>query len=267
MSGGAGGTQEADDTRAGSDNGAAATESPKVKKVGDEVAPAVDDAYREHAGRLVSFVRRQMGIHRLSDAQLDVEGVVHEAFAAAIPRWKTIDDPAAYLFTVVRNMIGRAAPRAAQVRAVEVVALDQAAAVYVSTLAPRADPEDVHLAREVVTEMGRLPAQQSKAMYLRHVQGWTYGEIADLLGCTSGAVGAHISKGKAKILVHHGRSLVSLIVAGALVAGLAVVVFRVVASVPEEVLTHAPLLATHAVLEVAARVKKARVEKQHRQDD
>nr|MDT0667340.1 hypothetical protein [Micromonospora sp. DSM 115978] len=93
------------------------------------------------------------------------------------------------------------------------------------------------------------------------------GEIADLLGCTSGAVGAHISKGKAKILVYHGRSLVSLMVAGALAAVLAMVVFRVVASVPVAVLAFGALVATEAALQVAARVKNARVEKQRRQDD
>ncbi|SQD96701.1 MULTISPECIES: RNA polymerase sigma factor [unclassified Parafrankia] len=166
-----------------------------LEPVSLEVAAAVDGTYREHAEHLRAFVRRQMSIHGLSDSQLDAEGVVHEAFTETLSHWGKIDNPAAYLFTIVRRMVGRAAPRAGRVSATDTADLDQAMGRGRSTLTLRATTEDAAAARNVMEAIGRLPDRQGVATYLRHVEGWSQAEIADLLNCAPSTAGVQVHRG------------------------------------------------------------------------
>jgi hypothetical protein len=64
---------------------------------------------------------------------------------------------------------------------------------------PLHDPAHTQaLASDVIDRIMALPTNQRIATYLHYVEQWTGTEIADLLGITSGAVGAHIHRGTAR---------------------------------------------------------------------
>ncbi len=151
--------------------------------------PELEEAYRAD---LVRFARRCAADRGLYEAQLDAEGVAQEAFALALRHWDTIDNPRAWLFTVARRLVGKARAQAAPA---DTTVLD-GAAVRRSTLVPRASAEDAHAAREVMAAIGRLRSdRQRAATYLRHVEGRSLKEIAEVLGCAPATAGVHIYRG------------------------------------------------------------------------
>ncbi|MEV0879122.1 sigma factor-like helix-turn-helix DNA-binding protein [Micromonospora echinofusca] len=50
-------------------------------------------------------------------------------------------------------------------------------------------------AADVIDAIAELPHRQRTVTYLRHVQGWTVQEVADLLDCAPGTVWAHTNHG------------------------------------------------------------------------
>jgi len=53
----------------------------------------------------------------------------------------------------------------------------------------------------IVTALGDLSRQQRAAVVLRYLNGLSIDEVADLLGCTAGAVKSHTARGLAKLRV------------------------------------------------------------------
>jgi RNA polymerase sigma factor (sigma-70 family) len=155
----------------------------------------ITDAYALYYPRLVRFVRHRANTYGLSEARVDVEGVVQETFTLAFSRWSTIENPPAWLFTVAGRLVSRAR-RLDVVPAGDVKVADEA---RWSSLAPRADLDDVHAAREVVAAIAALPGKQRAATYLRHVAGWSAPEIAELLACAPATVHTHVHRGTAAV--------------------------------------------------------------------
>lgn len=153
-------------------------------------------AYREYHGNLVRFVRRCASDRGLSEAQLDAEGVVQETFELARRHWTRIDNPPAWLFTVARRLVGKSQVAAT---AVDLATLHDRTPRW-SSLVPRASVEDAVTARAVVEAIDRLPDRQRTATYLRHVEGWSLSEIADLLACAPSTTGVHVHRGVTKLL-------------------------------------------------------------------
>jgi len=156
----------------------------------------VEEAYRVHQADLLRFVRRCAAGRRLSEAQVDTEGIVQETFALATRYWDTIDDPPAWLFTVARRLMeGRSLRITYSTVADDGTTLDRPAARW-STVVPRASPEDARAAREVVAAIVLLKSDRQRvATYLRHVQGWSLAEIAELLDCSASTAGVHVHNG------------------------------------------------------------------------
>lgn len=158
-----------------------------------------ETVYTEHREPLLRFVRRLMDAGGLSEAQVDAEGVVHNAFAAALARWATIENPPAWLFTVARNMLNRESGPARRSTATREVDVDAAGPARWSSVAPRPTVEDVFHAREVVAAIADLPGKQRVATYLHHVEGWSGPEIAALMDCAHDTVYAHTYRGRAQV--------------------------------------------------------------------
>jgi RNA polymerase sigma-70 factor (ECF subfamily) len=60
----------------------------------------------------------------------------------------------------------------------------------------RADQEQAVLAREVEVALGRISHKLRVPLVLRHVEGLSYDEIAEVLGCSSGTVASRLSRGQ-----------------------------------------------------------------------
>ncbi|MGI8331332.1 sigma factor [Actinomadura scrupuli] len=74
--------------------------------------PVVDPMaalYLVYARWLLAKVRRWRNDRGLSEALVDAEGVVQEAFVRMLESEKTIDNPRAWLFVVARHLVDRAA--------------------------------------------------------------------------------------------------------------------------------------------------------------
>ena len=156
--------------------------------------------YREQHAPLLRFAVRLGYRYSLPDPGRDAEDVVQVAFAAAFEQWSTLRNPAAWLYTVVRNQMARAA---AEAHRHEVEVLDEDAqlepaadGVRWSSMARRPNPHDVLLARQAVTAILEIDSDRQRiATYLRHVEQWSPEEIAELLDCAPGTIWAHTARG------------------------------------------------------------------------
>ena len=170
-----------------------------VELVKAEVRVAVDELYREQYRPLLGFARGLAVRYQLPDPGRDAEDVVQAVFAAAIEQWPTLVNPPAWLYTVTRYQLVRAVAEARR-HGVVLDADDLQDQVTSggrwTSLARRPDPQDVLLARQVVEAVARLGSDRQRiATYLRHVQGWSTEEIAELLECAPGTVWTHTHRG------------------------------------------------------------------------
>ncbi|MFI7675043.1 RNA polymerase sigma factor [Actinophytocola sp. NPDC049390] len=152
--------------------------------------------YLKYADPLRRYVRYVVASRGLSEAVVDTEGVVHEAFFAMSRPGKTINEPLAWLFEVARNLVSDVARRHQHRRGDgdPNVLLDTRAFQW-SSLTPQTSAEEGYELRQVMAALRELPDRQKTALYLHRVEGWSYEEIAGLLGINQSTVGVHIHKG------------------------------------------------------------------------
>lgn len=159
------------------------------------------DLYEAYAGPLRRFVRRLAADRGLPESLLDTDGVVHDTFVVLLSgSGQTVRNPGAWLFTVARNLVSKAA--VAQRRTAPgdpADHLDEAPAVWAALASPQAAAEDIRAAREVMRAIAGLPDHQRIATYLRQVQGWSLAEIGSYLDCAASTAGVHISRGTTKV--------------------------------------------------------------------
>jgi RNA polymerase sigma factor (sigma-70 family) len=161
--------------------------------------PEIDEAYREYFGPLLRYARRYASTRYLSDADVDAEGAVQDAFIAAMVRWHDLDEPRAYLFTVVRNLISRGTRSSSRRWLYEVHDAHHEQRVWWSSRVLDAPMEHAAAGRRVFEVLAKLPHKQKVATFLKHVDGLSLEEIADLLGCAPATVAVHIHRGVEKL--------------------------------------------------------------------
>jgi RNA polymerase sigma-70 factor (ECF subfamily) len=111
------------------------------------------------------------------------DDLVQEALARrlAIGPLTDLDDPAPYLRRAIANLASNG--RRSQRRAA------RADARLRAQQDPTAYPSDL-------ADLARLTPQQRGALYLHHVEGWSFAEVAAQLGCSEAAARKAASRGR-----------------------------------------------------------------------
>jgi RNA polymerase sigma-70 factor (ECF subfamily) len=137
----------------------------------------VGAVYRQHAGRLWrSLLLSTRSPEIASDA-------VAEAFAQAIRRWSELRDPAAWIWRAAYRIAAGEIATAAATRSLEELP-------DVSLPEPTVETLDV---------LASLTEHQRRALVLHAYAGYSYREVAEILGSTVAAVGVHIHRAKKKL--------------------------------------------------------------------
>jgi DNA-directed RNA polymerase specialized sigma24 family protein len=166
------------------------------------------DLCKAYAGPLRRFVRRLAADRGLPESLVDTEGVVHDTFVVLLSgAGEPIRNPAAWLFTVARHQVSKAAAAQRRIAPGDPAEhLDDAGAAWATLAAPPADAEDVRAAREVMRAIAGLPGHQRIATYLRQVERWSLAEIGAYLDCAASTAGVHSSRGTSRVRVSVGGS-------------------------------------------------------------
>ena len=150
----------------------------------------IERLYREHRGRLVRLVERELRDHD------DAEDVVQTAFLDAqralehgtIPR-----DPRAWLAAIALNAARRLRRRRLNAEPLEDYAVQEASGMS-----------------EIREALANLPGEQRAAVLYRDVLGFSYGETAEQMGTSVSAV---------TMLLHRGRRQLRQTLGAAVVGG------------------------------------------------
>jgi RNA polymerase sigma factor (sigma-70 family) len=132
------------------------------------------DLYREQFAPMVRLAVALTGSDALA------EDLVHDAFVRVHARYRTVDNPVAYLRKSVVNACRSAARRARRERA-----------------HPRLELlgySELH-ADELFDALSKLTYRQRAALVLQFYEGLTQAEIAEVLGCREGTVASLVHRG------------------------------------------------------------------------
>jgi RNA polymerase sigma-70 factor (sigma-E family) len=146
-----------------------------------------EDDHRELRWLFEARYSAMIGLARLLVGDLEsAQDIVQESFARLSGRLHRVDNPEAYLCTMVINRC-RAAIRRQQV-----------ARRHAWRLVARSTPGDpgqsVADRQAVSGALRRLPARQRECLVLRYYLDWSEQQIADALGISTGSVKTHTSR-------------------------------------------------------------------------
>jgi RNA polymerase sigma-70 factor (ECF subfamily) len=144
-----------------------------------------DGFYRSEYHRIVAVARA------FSPDRSAAEDLAQEAFAAAHRHWDRVsryDDPRAWVRRVLINRATSLRRRlGAERRAVDRAGHDPHRGFQADLSLPT---------QEVWNEVRRLPRRQQQAVVLHYVGQLSIEEIADAMGCSAGAVKAHLHRAR-----------------------------------------------------------------------
>jgi RNA polymerase sigma-70 factor (sigma-E family) len=124
------------------------------------------------------------------------EDVVQEAFAAAYRKWSTIsayDRPGAWVRRVALN------------RAISGLRRRTSEARALLRIGSRADSgidaaaDDAHADADLWAAVRRLPRRQAQVIALTYVEDLSLAQVAEVLGCSTGAVKSHLGRAREKL--------------------------------------------------------------------
>src|SRR5712692_1916129 len=133
---------------------------------------------------------------RLTSSAPDADDLVQITYEQAFRSWRTLRDARAgraWLFRIARNAAVDRFRRESSRPALELVEYD---ALEIEVLNPLHPVESIDLEMA----LSRLPGDQSEAIVLCDLWGFTYEEIAAISGCAVGTVRSRISRGRARLL-------------------------------------------------------------------
>ncbi len=149
----------------------------------------LSQVYREHYRSLVRFLFRRIG------DQARAEDLAQEAFVRALEHQPS--QPRAWLFTVATNL-ARDEGRRAAVRRRHLTLIKAEAEAQ-----PPEPPPDVALerrenVRRVRTALARLAERDREALLLWE-EGFSYDEIAEVLGLSRGSIGTTLARARTRL--------------------------------------------------------------------
>jgi RNA polymerase sigma-70 factor (ECF subfamily) len=155
---------------------------------------AADRNFAQRIENEIPFLRRIVRRwHReKSDAEDLVQDTVVQALANA-HQWQPGTDLRGWLYTIMRNRFLAGVTRSNRSTA----ALQQIAA---TDLRPATEPSELRLVlRDLLAALRRLPGNQRSAVLLIGVEGKSYGEAAETMGTSVGAVRSHLARGRERL--------------------------------------------------------------------
>lgn len=163
--------------------------------LGLAVAREVRDRWIQHEDDAVTldelFETRYAPLCRVAAAMLSdrdaAEQVVMDAFEEVVKRWRSIDDPAAYLRRSVVNKANTLLRRRTNERKAHTLLFGRSAPTAVSTA-------DEWVARQpILAAVQQLPPRQRAVVVLYYLEDLPVDDIAATLGCSAGAVKNRLS--------------------------------------------------------------------------
>jgi len=145
--------------------------------VTDATQPAAQELYRTEHERLWRSVLLFCG-----DPEIASDAVA-EAFAQLLRRGDEVRSPARWVWRATFRIAGGELKR----RSMNAVLPDD--------IAQLVEPEDMRVA---VALLGLSPHQRS-SIVLHYFAGYTYKEVADIIGSTASAVSVHITRGRRRL--------------------------------------------------------------------
>lgn len=151
------------------------------------------DLYAALVGRYQEMLyRHALGMVSQADAAADL---VQDSFVKAYTSLRHCDDPArfgAWIFRILRNRcLDYLKDRRRQT-----VPLDQEAVIAPSRENPETDLDRAELRRAVSSALDTLPEAQREAFLLKHVDGRSYEEMAELLGASISALKMRVMRAR-----------------------------------------------------------------------
>ena len=139
---------------------------------------AAGDLYRLHAPRMIALAALMCG------SRSAAEDLVHDAFAAVLPKLDGVEHPRAYLRVAVVN-------RCLAWRGRQALEREHRPSLREGETAP-VDPEIRHL-------LGQLPIDQRVALVLRFYEDLSGAQIAEVMQHPLSTVRSHIRRGLASL--------------------------------------------------------------------
>jgi RNA polymerase sigma factor (sigma-70 family) len=144
----------------------------------------LEELYRREHGAMVRLAHLLVGEREVA------EELVQDAFLRLRPRLGRVDDPGAYLRTIVVNLCRSHGRRRATARR------HQAAVARPDRVEPPPLPPELD---EVWLALGRLPARRRDALVLRYYADLSTDEVARLLGTRPATARSLIHRGLASL--------------------------------------------------------------------
>lgn len=141
-----------------------------------------EDFYRREFPKMVTLAAA------VSGSRIAAEDIAQDAMVAAGQRWSVVgsyDKPGAWVRRVTIRMAGKRLRR---------VRLELGAALRLNSAAPI--PEGSEDVETVLGAVRRLPERQRAAIALHYIDGYSVGEVAQILECAEGTAKAHLFKGR-----------------------------------------------------------------------
>jgi RNA polymerase sigma-70 factor (ECF subfamily) len=143
---------------------------------------------------------------RLTRHRMEAEDVVQETFLRAFRAFDTFErgtNCRAWLFTILRNVFLNRARRAGrEVLDVDTTSMEAPGGAAAAWPAGH-DPEEEYLHTVLHGDVDRalraLPLAYREAVILADLEGLTYKEVAQALGCPVGTVMSRLSRGRARL--------------------------------------------------------------------
>ncbi|WP_216586870.1 RNA polymerase sigma factor [Streptomyces brasiliscabiei] len=150
--------------------------------------------YAEFHGEMTGVARRLLVDAKVPPSRADAEDIVHTAFAKVLSTPRTVDDPRAYLYAVIRREVLAEAKRCSAAPAGrEETRADYGGASAGESAAP--DFSDLVVHRIVLHQALReLSPQQRTAVWATKAMGRTQQETAQDLGKSAGTVATHVMR-------------------------------------------------------------------------
>ena len=149
----------------------------------------LSQVYREHYRSLVRFLYRRIGDHARA------EDLAQEAFVRAIEHQPS--QPRAWLFTVAANL-ARDEGRRAAVRRRHLTLIKAEAQARPPEPGPEVKLERRETVRRVQAALDRIAERDREALLLWE-EGFSYDEIAEVLGLSRGSIGTTLARARTRL--------------------------------------------------------------------